>query len=289
MIDIHTHLGRILREDVPVTAEELIENMDKWGVEKAVVLPLDATPEGSTFWFTTEQVIDVYRKYPERIIPFCKLDPRQINNSPDTDFTWILKEYKDLGCKGVGEITANLYIDDPMVINLFRQCGDMEMPVLFHLVDRIGAPYGLVDDIYLPRLEKVLKELSKTIFIGHAMSFWAEISSDVDERTRGGYPKGPIKSPGRLQELLKKYDNLYGDLSAGSGFNAITRDPEYGYKFLEEFQDKLLFGTDFCHHNQEVPIVDYIKNALKEGKISEMAYNKITRLNAERILKLGDM
>jgi len=289
MIDIHTHLGRILREDVPVTAEELIENMDKWGVEKAVVLPLDATPEGSTFWFTTEQVIDVYRKYPERIIPFCKLDPRQINNSPNTDFTWILKEYKDLGCKGVGEITANLYIDDPMVINLFRQCGDMEMPVLFHLVDRIGAPYGLVDDIYLPRLEKVLKELPKTIFIGHAMSFWAEISSDVDEKTRGGYPKGPIKSPGRLQELLKKYDNLYGDLSAGSGFNAITRDPEYGYKFLEEFQDKLLFGTDFCHHNQEVPIVDYIKNALKEGKISEMAYKKITRLNAERILKLGNI
>jgi predicted TIM-barrel fold metal-dependent hydrolase len=286
MIDIHTHLGRILREDVPVTAEELIENMDKWGVEKAVVLPLDATPEGSTFWFTTEQVIDIYRKYPERIIPFCKLDPRQINNSPVTDFTWILKEYKDLGCKGVGEITANLYIDDPMVVNLFRQCGDMEMPVLFHLVDRIGAPYGLVDDIYLPRLEKVLKELPQTIFIGHAMSFWAEISSDVDEKTRGGYPKGPIKSPGRLQELLKKYDNLYGDLSAGSGFNAITRDPEYGYKFLEEFQDKLLFGTDFCHHNQEVPIVDYIKNALKEGKISEMAYKKITRLNAERILKL---
>jgi hypothetical protein len=35
-----------------------------------------------------------------------------------------------------------------------------------------------------------------------------------------------------------------------------------------------------------VPIVDYIKNALKEGKISEMAYKKITRLNAERILKL---
>ena len=286
MIDIHTHLGRILREDVPVTAEELIENMDKWGVEKAVVLPLDATPEGSTFWFTTEQVIDIYRKYPERIIPFCKLDPRQINYSPVTDFTWILKEYKDLGCKGVGEITANLYIDDPMVVNLFRQCGDMEMPVLFHLVDRIGAPYGLVDDIYLPRLEKVLKELPQTIFIGHAMSFWAEISSDVDEKTRGGYPKGPIKSPGRLQELLKKYNNLYGDLSAGSGFNAITRDPEYGYKFLEEFQDKLLFGTDFCHHNQEVPIVDYIKNALKEGKISEMAYKKITRLNAERILKL---
>ncbi len=286
MIDIHTHLGRVLREDIPVKVEELIENMDRWGVEKAVILPLDATPEGNTFWFTTEQVLEVYKRYPDRIIPFCNLDPRQINNSPNTDFTWIIQEYKDLGCKGVGEITANLYIDDPMVLNLFAQCGELDMPVLFHLVDRIGAPYGLVDDIYLPRLEKALKELPKTIFIGHAMSFWAEISADVSEETRGGYPKGPITKPGRLQELLRKYDNLYGDLSAGSGFNAITRDPEYGYKFLEEFQDKLLFGTDFCHHNQEVPIVDYIKNALKKGRISQTAYKKITRLNAEKLLGL---
>jgi hypothetical protein len=118
------------------------------------------------------------------------------------------------------------------------------------------------------------------------MSFWAEISTDVTEETRGGYPKGLIKSPGRLQELLRKYDNLYGDLSAGSGFNAITRDPEYGYKFLEEFQDKLLFGTDFCHHNQEVPIVDYIKSVLNDGKISRAAYEKITHINAEKLLKM---
>ncbi len=286
IIDIHTHLGRITRQDIPVTVEELIDNMDRWEVDKAVVLPLCATPEGSTFWFTTEQVLEAHKRYPDRIIPFCKLDPRQIDNSPKTDFSWILQEYKDQGCSGVGEITANLYINNPMVVNLFSQCGEADMPVLFHLVERIGAQYGLVDDIYLPRLEKVLKELPGTVFIGHAMSFWAEISADVAEKTRGGYPKGPVKSPGRLQELLTNYDNLYGDLSAGSGFNAITRDPEYGYKFLEEFQDKLLFGTDFCHHNQEVPIVDYIKSALKEGKISNTAYEKITHINAEKLLGL---
>jgi len=104
MIDIHTHLGRILREDVPVTAEELIENMDKWGVEKAVVLPLDATPEGSTFWFTTEQVIDVYRKYPERIIPFCKLDPRQINNPRTQTLPGYSKNIRTLVVKGLGRL-----------------------------------------------------------------------------------------------------------------------------------------------------------------------------------------
>ena len=32
-------------------------------------------------------------------------------------------------------------------------------------------------------------------------------------------------------ELLRKYPNLYGDLSAGSGYNAITRDPAFGDAF----------------------------------------------------------
>ena len=142
----------------------------------------------------------------------------------------------------------------------------------------------MVDDIGLPRLESVLAELPETIFIGHAMGFWSEISSEVNEGTRGGYPKGPIKSPGRLQELLERYPNLYADLSAGSGFNAISRDADYGYRFFEEFQDKLLLGTDICHVNQNVPIVPYLKEALKDGKISEVAYRKITRENAEKVL-----
>ena len=286
IIDFHTHLGRIVREDTALTIEDLLQNMENMGVEKSVVLPLDGSPEGVISSFTNEQVLEVYRKYPDRIIPFCKLDPRQLMNSPDTDFSWLLKEYIDFGCRGVGEVTANLYIDDPLCINLFRHCGASELPVLFHLVDQIGGTYGLVDDIYLPRLEKVLKEVPETIFVGHAMSFWAEISSVVDGKLRGNYPKGAIRKPGRLQELLIKYPNLYADLSAGSGFNAISRDYEYGIKFLEEFQNKLVFGTDICRHGQEAPIANYIKTLLKEGRISQSAYDKITHLNAERLLKL---
>ena len=157
---------------------------------------------------------------------------------------------------------------------------------MFHLAVKVGGVYGLADDMGLPRLEKVLKELPDSIFIGHAMAFWSEITSEVNKETRGGYHKGPVKSPGRVPEFLKKYPNLYGDLSAGSGYNAISRDPEFGYKFLEEFQDKLLFGTDICHVNQDVPIVPYLKKSLEEGKISQAAYAKITRKNAERVLKL---
>ncbi len=287
MIDIHTHLGRGAVKDEPVIDEnELLRRMDELGIEKAVVLPRGCSPEGHFFHFTTDDVLKVYRRYPDRIIPFYKPDPRNGNNSPDTDFSWVLEEYKEAGCKGIGEITANLYIDDPRYKNLFYQCGKAGLPIIFHLAVKIGGVYGAVDDIRLPRLEKILSEIPNTIFIGHAMGFWSEISSEVDEETRSGYPKGPIKSSGRVPELLKKYPNLYGDLSAGSGFNAISRDPEYGYKFLEEFQDKLLFGTDICHVNQKVPIVPYLKDALNREKISKVAFNKITKKNAERLLGL---
>jgi len=132
----------------------------------------------------------------------------------------------------VSEATTNLYIDDPRYKNLFYQCGKAKLPIIFHLAVKIGGVYGPVDNMGLPRLDKILPELPDTIFIGHAMGFWSEISSEVDEKTRGGYHNGPVKSPGRVPYLLKKYLNLYGDLSAGSEFDAISRDPKYGYRFL---------------------------------------------------------
>ena len=37
---------------------------------------------------------------------------------------------------------------------------------------------------------------------------------------------------------------MYGDLSAGSGLNALTRDEDFTRDFLTRHQDKLLFGSD---------------------------------------------
>ncbi len=288
MIDVHTHIGYRSSKDKAVCDErEMLRQMDALGIEKVVLLPLGASPECSFFWFGNEAVIEASRRRPDRFIAFCDLDPRNVSNSPSADFKWILQEYKEAGCKGVGEMTANLYVDDPLCMNLLRQCGEVGLPVIYHCAAAVAhGLYGLADDPGLPRLEKVLKALPATAILGHAMSFWSEISADPDPRTRGGYPKGPVKSGGRLPELLRKYPNLYGDLSAGSGFNAISRDSEAGYRFLEEFQDKLLFGTDICHANQNVPIVPFFRAALAEGRISRAAYDKITRGNATRLLGL---
>ena len=44
--------------------------------------------------------------------------------------------------------------------------------------------------------------------------------------------------------LLADYPNLYADMSAGSGFNALSRDEDFTAGFLHRHRKKLLFGSD---------------------------------------------
>ena len=128
-----------------------------------------------------------------------------------------------------------------------------------------------------------LRKCPQTIFIGHGPAFWAQLSADDEYE---GYPKGPVKKGGAVPRLLAEYENLYAAVSAGSGYNALTRDERFGPEFLEGFQDKLLFGTDVVKRDQDAPIVHYIKKIRQEKKIGVQAYEKIVEHNATRLLGL---
>jgi hypothetical protein len=49
---------------------------------------------------------------------------------------------------------------------------------------------------------------------------------------------------GITDEWLSDYPNLFGDLSANSGNNALTRDQSFTADFLKRHKEKLLFGSD---------------------------------------------
>ena len=89
---------------------------------------------------------------------------------------------------------------------------------------------------------------------------------------------------------MRRYPNLYGDLSAGSGHNAVSRDPDFGYAFLTEFQDRLCFGTDVCAPSNRNDVLIYLKNflekSLADGKISQAVFDKVARENAITLLNL---
>lgn len=47
-----------------------------------------------------------------------------------------------------------------------------------------------------------------------------------------------------MDKYLSDYPNLFGDLSAGSGLNALTRDESHGAAFLDRHVGKICLGTD---------------------------------------------
>lgn len=291
-IDIHVHTVEepdLLRPigDTFATPEQLFDMYDRLGVEKAVLLPI-LSQEGTYDTNTNREILRIVRRWPDRFYWFCNVDPRCGKNAPDTDYLRILSHYKALGAAGVGELTSNLPMDDPRVDALFAACEALSMPVTIH-IGNLGGDYGLVDSIGLPRLERALRKFPKLIILGHSQRFWAEIGSDVTEENRGRNPKGPVQPGGRIPELMRKYPNLCGDLSAGSGCNAMMRDPDFGYAFMEEFQDRLFYGTDICSPNDithiRVKMGPFLEEGVASGKLSLQACEKISWRNAQRLLE----
>ncbi|RJS83716.1 hypothetical protein CW706_05690 [Candidatus Bathyarchaeota archaeon] len=290
-IDIHVHVRRIPgpphRGQYYPTPDQLIEIYDRLEIEKGVLLP-EVNPECAYVIQSNEEVIEIAEKYPGRFIPFCNVDPRFVSNSPDAPLDKVLKYYCDHGCKGVGEVCANLPFLHPLVQNLFRHVQDFGLPLTFHIAPQMGGAYGLYDDPGLPQLERSLQLFPKLIFLGHSQPFWAEIGRLETPADRYGYPDYPVGEEGVVPKLMRRYSNLYGDLSANSGYNALARDPEYAVKFLNEFQDRLLFGTDITSPSDLVPLRDFLLKLYREGRISEKVFWKVSRGNAIRLLGLDD-
>ncbi len=293
-IDIHVHTrdqrgpNRYGTDQTYATPDELIEMYDEVGIAKAVILP-GVNPECAHVVQSNESAIEIAESYPGRFIPFCNIDPRMIANSPDADLSYLMEYYRDQGCPGIGEVCANLYFDDPLMQNLFGHAEKTGMLLTFHVATHQGGIYGIVDDLHLPRFQKTVETFPELRFLCHSQAFWSEISGDVTDETRGGYPKGPVTEGGKVPELLR-YPNVYGDLSAGSGYNSVSRDPEFGYAFLTEFQDKLCFGTDVCapsnRDNVLINLKNFMEAGLAEGKISQEVFDKVSHQNAERLLQL---
>ena len=294
-IDIHAHIVAFPQWTPAhpgsgyrmLSTEELIKMYDELDIERGVLLPI-VSPEGQPVTMSNEGCIYAAEKYPDRFSWFCNVDPRALENKAGVpNLSYLLEHYKKLGAKGLGELTSNLYTDDPLMDNLFSHCEEVGLPVLFHISPAPGHWYGMVDELGLPRLEKMLKKHPKLQFIGHSQPFWSEMSADNTDATRNGYPTGKV-TPGRLVYLMREYGNLSCDLSAGSGANALTRDPEHAVSFLTEFQDRIYYGCDICASFNRHPFTfrEFLDGLCGSGALSPDVYRKVCRDNAAKLLGL---
>lgn len=290
-VDVHCHVTMNLEkftnrfhDNTPIlTKDEMRAIHEKLNVEMGVVSPL-LSNEFVGSRATTDDAFNVAQSDPAHFSWFCCIDPR--NYEPDAIYG-VLAKYKEMGAKGLSEFTPNLYFDDPLIDRVFSCCEELALPVLIHISPALGHNYGLVDEIHLPRFEKMLKKHKNLTFIGHSQPYWAEMGDEITPETRNDYPKGKVNE-GRIPKLMREYGNLYSDISAGSGSNALRRDPEYAAKFVEEFSDRIMYGCDICSRNDTFMYTfdEFLTKMLEDGMFSEENYAKIVRYNAVKLLGL---
>ncbi len=175
-IDMHTHIGRYVDPNKFLSVKGLLEWMDAHDVEKAVVLPL-TSPESTTFLQLTDSALAAGKAHPDRLIPFCSIDPRTMVNGGVKGLVNIISAWKDQGAKGFGEHKVGLNFDDPLMMQVYEACQEVNIPLLFH-IDNIRGK----DVPGLTRLEHALQTFPNLNFIGHGPGWWASISGGLAQK-----------------------------------------------------------------------------------------------------------
>lgn len=175
-------------------------------------------------------------KRPKTFVRSVSYDP----SAPDADavFRSALKD----GAVSMGELKFHLALDSAEMKRVYAIAADMKVPVMMHIQNFPHFPGEMPYNTGYDHFDQVLKAHPKTMFIGHGDLFWANIAADVP--TNLGYPPGPIKAGGLTDKWLTEFPNLYADMSANSGNNALSRDKEFSKKFVVRHQNKLIFGSD---------------------------------------------
>lgn len=279
-IDIHLHLAfeNDSRENPQTdTYKQMLEHFKELNIEKGIVVTGgEMLPE----YPSNEDCIKIFRADPEHFAWMCSPEPLCAETVYET-----LKSYKENGAVGVGELTTGLPLSDPKLAALFDAAGKLGLPVTMHMSPKENFTYGVIDEPRLPLLEECLKKFPDTIFVGHSAVFWCEISGDAadEPQNRDAFPSGPVALGGRITELLEKYPNLYCDLSATSGGQAIRRDEKHGLAFLEKFADRMMFATDMSRVGRAYPLWRWLDEKAESGELSIETYKKICFKNAQRL------
>jgi len=268
IIDIHQHTHYSGRSDA-----ELIAHQRTMGITQTVLLPAGSRYGLAVDAGGNDTVVAIARQYPKEYVFFA-------NELPDiAQARAVLQKYLNMGAKGIGEQKFPIEADSAPIDLVAEIAHYYDVPVLLHF------EFGTYN-LGFERFHKVLERFPQVNFIGHAQTWWGNIDRSLDPRVM--YPKTPVTPGGLTDRWLSDYPNMYGDMSAGSGLNALLRDEEHARGFLKRHQDKLLYGSDCsdrdgqgdkCSGSQQIA-------AIRRLAPDAQAIRKILYSNAARLLKM---
>ena len=269
IVDIHQHTPYSGRP-----ADALVAHQRTMGMGKTVMLPAGRKYGLAAEAGGNEVVFPFVEEHPDEYVTFA-------NELPDIPETKeVLEKYLKMGAIGIGEQKFPVDCDSKHIELVASIAQEFDVPVLLHFQHETY-------NFHFERFHKILEKFPKVNFIGHAQTWWGNIDKNHDQPVM--YPKTPVTAGGITDQYLSNYENMFGDLSAGSGQNSMTRDEEHARGFLDRHQSQLLYGSD-CNDSDGRG-----ENCSGAGTLAivrrlapnETAVKKILHDNAARIMRLG--
>ncbi len=274
LIDFHTHISNSAKSVRGVslasartyssTPKELLEVMDRKNVRAMVNLT-------GGYGAGLSDVIAKYdRAYPGRFYSFTEpcyerfKEPNYSKIQAD-----LIEQAHQQGARGLKILkTLGLYlrenitsgqlvkIDDPRFDPMWDACGQLNMPVAIHVSDPVA--FFTPTDRFNERYEE-LNNHPDWSFYGKDFPSNAELIA-ARNRVFARHPRTRFvtlhvgnfsEDLANVGENLDRYPNMSADIAARIG--ELGRQPRTARKFIEKYQDRVLFGTDATPHGDRFP------------------------------------
>jgi uncharacterized protein len=252
-IDVHVHGARN-----DETIAQNIKVMDACGIEKAIIL---SGASGARF----DAIVNMYAKYGNRFEIWCGFDYTGYDKPGyGPEAVKELERCVKNGAKGVGELMFKgkgsppssgrsiILPDDPRLDPLFEKCADLKVPVNLHVAEdiwmyekidstndglmnaskwQVKSEYGTkTHQEMINSLENTIRKHPRTTFIAAHL---ADCCADLAV----------------LGNFFDKYPNFFADIAARLG--EIAPIPKFSHEFIEKYQDRIVYGTDFSAMNEK--------------------------------------
>lgn len=238
------------------TAEEIVEEMKKVGIDRSVIFGFSFSDMGLC-QYVNDYVIEKVKVYPNELIGFMSVVP----NHPNTPYE-IERCYKQ-GLRGIGELFPAGQPFEISQINdtaaLAECCQYYNLPVIVHMNEPVGH-------YYTGKTNTTLKEIE--CFVEHHPELKIILA----------HFGGGIFMYEMMKEVKERFKNVYYDNAA-----SIFLYNESIYRVMREIGvlDKLLFGSDY-------PLLSpsRYKKSIGESGLTEDEKAKFYGGNAIKLLNL---
>jgi len=248
------------------TPERMIEDMDRAGLDKVILLGEGQTRHENAVE-RNNTGLEIMRRWPERVMTFAVVQPRSGQKALDE-----LKRCIDNGMSGVGELghyNGGYRFDDPDFLRVVEACIDLDVPLLLHCNEEVGHFYlgkSITPLRHYYRLICRYPELKLILAHWGGGLFFYEI----------------------MPEVRKNLRNVFYDSAGGP----LVFPTEAVFRAALNLIDhrKILYGSDYplliCPEKQHEP--DFLPFLQEIGALdlSPQVYDDIMGNNAARLLGL---